>query len=306
MVRFLRDEKKVRFDSVGFAHLSRTYVYEFLVWLRETRGCVSQTLNLRLSAIKSFLRFCGEEDMTLMSVYLDVASIHAFKDTKSPCVKHLTSSQLKMLFAAPDVTTRLGRRDRFFLIHAYETGTRLQEILDLRCGSIIYGDMFTKIRILGKGSKVRYVPLLDATVDHLDAYLLEFHPSPAPDDYLFYTIHDSKHTQMKPGTADYLMKKYGKSLHKHDSTFPSGLHAHMLRHSVAMAMYRNGIPISYIRDFLGHSSVDTTTIYSHADEKTIAAALESIEHEQAVADRQNARKQWKGKEQYLMELCGLC
>ena len=208
MVKFLKDVKGIRFDSVGFEHFSRASVYEFLVWLRESRECSNPTLNLRLSAIKSFLKFCGEEDLTLMSIYLDVASIHAFKNTKSPRIEYLTPLQLKALFAAPDTTTRLGRRNRFFMILAYETGGRLQEMLDLECGSIIRDAAFTKVRILGKGSKVRYVPLLDPVVGHLDAYLSEFHTASDPDDYLFYTIHDSKHTQMKPGTVDHFMKGY--------------------------------------------------------------------------------------------------
>ena len=57
---------------------------------------------------------------------------------------------------------------------------------------------------------------------------------------------------MKPGTVDYFLKKYGKAGHETDLTFPEGLHAHMLRHGIAMTMYNQGIPLSYIRDFLGH------------------------------------------------------
>ena len=101
------------------------------MWLKETKKNSTQTLNLRLSAIKSFLKYCGEEDIELMSIYLDVSSIHVFKGTKNPCVEYLTQDQLKFLFSLPDMTTKLGRRDRFFMIFAYETGARLQELLDL-------------------------------------------------------------------------------------------------------------------------------------------------------------------------------
>lgn len=304
LIRYLRDEQGVRFDSVGFHCLSRSLVYEFLIWLRDSKGCSEATLNLRLSAIKSFLKYCGEEDLDLMPVYLDVAGIHAFKAAKKLRVEYLTQPQIKLLFSMPDMTTRLGRRDRFFLIFAYETGARMQELLDLECGCIIHGGDFVKVRIRGKGSKVRYVPLMKSAVAHLEAYLEEFHPAPTPDDFLFYTIHDSKHTQMKPGAVDHFLKKYAKRAHDEDEGFPSRLHAHMLRHSVAMIMYKKGIPISYIKDFLGHASVETTAIYSYADEETIAKALESIDHEPADSKKQPTKK-WKNKEQYLLDFCGL-
>jgi len=71
-----------------------------------------------------------------------------------------------------------------------------------------------------------------------------------------------------------------------------------------MAMYKKGIPISYIRDFLGHSSIETTTVYSYADEETITKALESVVHEEPDG-KALKQKNWKGKEQYLLEFCGL-
>ena len=302
---YFKDEKKIRFDAMDFSCFSRDYIYEFLIWLKNSRNCSTQTLNLRLSAIKSFLKYCSEEDLVLTPVYLDVLSIHAFKRTKNPCVDYLPQAQLKQLFATPDTTTKLGRRDRFFLIFAYETGARIQELLNLEINSIIRNDKSIKVRIYGKGSKIRYVPLMKSTVEHLEAYLSEFHRFSGNGDFLFYTIHDSKHTQMKPGTVDYFMKKYGKLAHALDDNFPPGLHCHMLRHSIAMAMYKKGIPISYIKDFLGHSSLETTAIYSYADEDTIKKALESVDHEPSGTDKTTSSKKWKDKERYLLEFCGL-
>jgi len=305
MARYLCDEEGIRFDALDFSHFSRLYVYKFLAWLRDIRNCSAQTLNLRLSAIKSFLKYCAEENFELTVFYLDVSGIRTFKDHKNPVAKHLTQPQLKRLFATPDITTRLGRRDRFFLILAYETGARMQELLDLEYCSIMRDGQFVKIRICGKGAKVRYVPLMESTAKHLDAYLAEFHASPDPHDYLFYTVHDSKHTQMKSGTVDYLMKKYGRLAHAEDNGFPSRLHVHMLRHSIAMTMYKKGIPISYIKDFLGHSSIDTTSVYSHADEEVIAQALASIDHSPSKACKAVPVKEWKDKEQYLRDFCGM-
>jgi site-specific recombinase XerD len=303
MRRYFKEEKGVSFDKMDFACFTRSNIYDFLMWLKNVKKNSAQTLNLRLSAIKSFLKYCGEEDIELMPVYLDAAGIHAFRGEKKLCVEYLTQPQLKVLFTTPDTTTWLGRRNRFFMIFAYETGARMQELLDLRLNNIIRNETGVRIRIHGKGNKIRYVPLLGSTVEHLDAYIEEFHRNSPKDAFLFFTIHDSQHTQMKPGTVDYFMKKYGGLAHLRDETFPADIHVHMLRHSIAMAMYKNSIPISYIRDFLGHSSVETTAIYSYADDETIIKALESIDHgKNAVSHKQ---KNWKGKEQYLLDFCGL-
>lgn len=302
---YCHEEKGIGFDRMDFSCFSRSSVYDFLLWLKDARGNSANTINLRLSAIKSFLKYCGEENMELMSVYLEVAGIHAFKGVKKTYAEYLTQEQLKLLFSMPDMTARIGRRDRFFMILAYETGARIQEMLDVQLNCIVRSDSSIRLRIWGKGNKVRYVPLLGATVRHLDAYLAEFHKDSPSDAFLFYTTHNRQKTQMKPGTADYFLKKYGKLAHKADDAFSENLHAHMLRHSIAMAMYKKGIPLSYIRDFLGHSSVETTTIYSYSDEETITKALECVDCDATIGASTARSKNWKGKEQYLLEYCGL-
>lgn len=181
----------------------------------------------------------------------------------------------------------------------------MQELLNFKIGNIMRNGINVKVRILGKGTKIRYVPLMNSTVKHLDAYLAEFHVSLENDNYLFYTVHDGKHTQLKPGTVDHFLKKYGRRLHESDPDYPPKLHAHMLRHSIAMAMYKKGIPISYIKDFLGHSSLMSTAVYSYADEETISKALESVDHEEFSNGGLHKEKKWKGNEAHLLEYCGL-
>lgn len=70
---YFREEKGISFDKMDFSCFSRRSIYDFLMWLKDARNGSIQTLNLRLSAIKSFLKYCSEEDMELMPVYLDVS-----------------------------------------------------------------------------------------------------------------------------------------------------------------------------------------------------------------------------------------
>jgi hypothetical protein len=80
---YFRDEKGIGFDKIYFTCFSRSSIYDFVMWLKDVRNSSAQTLNLKLSAIKSFLTYCSEEDMELMPVYLDVCSIHALKNLTS-------------------------------------------------------------------------------------------------------------------------------------------------------------------------------------------------------------------------------
>ena len=298
-----REERGAGFDEMRFADLSRDAVYAFLVWLRDERGLSPQTPSLRLSAIKAFLRFCGEEDVELAGLYLSVSSIRPFKGASSPGIKHLEPVQLREPLSEPDVSTRIGRRDRFLMILAYESGTRMQELLDLTCGRVGECGGYVTPGVHGKGGKARIVPLASQAVEHLDAHVAEFHPGPDPEGWLLFTVHGGKRTKMSPGTVDHLPRKYAASIHARDPSFPEGLHAHTLRHSIATAMYRAGSPIPYIQDFLGHADPSTTMVYAHADGGAIASAVEAASR-QVATPVTPAEKRWKGREQYLLELCG--
>ena len=100
-----------------------------------------------------------------------------------------------------------------------------------------------------------------------------------------------------------LDKNNAERVHEENEDFPINLHAHMLRHSVAMSMYKNGIPISYVKDFLGHSDLSTTSVYAYADNEDIRKALVSVQND--IPSSPVKEKKWKGKESELIKYCGL-
>lgn len=304
---YFLEQKGIDFDGLQFSLLNRENIYGFLMWLKGEKENKPSTLNQRMAAIKSFLSYSSEEDMELTRYYLEVCSIHHFKVPQNRIVDYLQEHQLKLLFQMPLTKTKKGRRNLFLMIFMYETGARIQELLDLRLSSIIWNKKTNiQVRIRGKGEKERLVPLLGKTVEHLDAYLKEFHDgrSVVKDEYLFFTIHKKKKTQMQQGTVDSFLKIYSHAANEKDPLFPESIHAHMLRHSIAMAMYKKGIPISYIRDFLGHESVETTSVYAYADDATICEALEKVSTSFDTA-REPKKKNWKEDEKILLTLCGL-
>lgn len=308
---YLREQKGISFDKVGFHCFKKDIVYDFCIWLRDNQSKAINTINLRLSAIKSFLSYCSEEDAALSELYLKVKSIRRFKGKTDPKLEYLQPEQLEAVFAFPDTATRNGRRNQYFMIHAYETGGRIEELVSMTLGDIIRNGANVQIRLHGKGDKTRYNPLPKEVIPHLDAYLAEFHQDGKNEDYLFYTIHNGQQTKMAPRTVNSFLSSYAKQLHEKDASFPENLHCHVFRHSIGMAMYKAGIPISYIKDFLGHSSIDSTAIYAHADNDSMAEALRSVDQD-ALPEKDsqgnvvsNPEKKWKGKEEYLLHFCGL-
>lgn len=308
---YLREQRGIPFDKVGFQCFKKDMVYDYCVWQRDSQLRATNTINLRLSAIKSFLCYCSEEDATLSELYLKVKSIHQFKGKSSTKLEYLRLEQLEMVFAFPDTTTQKGRRNQYFMIHAYETGGRVEELVSMTLGDIIRNADQVQICLHGKGEKTRYNPLPREVIPHLDAYLAEFHPDGKNEDYLFYTIHNGEHTKMAARTVNSFLSAYAKQLHEKDTSFPENLHCHVFRHSIGMAMYKAGIPISYIKDFLGHTSIDSTSIYAHADNDAMAEALRSVDQEVLPnKDSQgnvvfNLEKKWIGKEEYLLHFCGI-
>lgn len=174
--KYFDSELGIKFININFDNCNKENIYSFLLYLRDEKSNSASTINLRLSAIKSFFKYCGEEEIELYKHYTKIKTIHNFKGSKKNKVEYLTSQQLKLLFEAPDIGLKIGRRDRFLMILMYETGMRLNEILSLKLENIISSGEDVEIKIFGKGAKYRTVPLLKPAIKHLNVYLKEFHP----------------------------------------------------------------------------------------------------------------------------------
>ncbi len=306
---YMRDAKGVGFMDLDFCHFTGENIAS---WLDSLRGTLSTaTLNLRLASAKVFLRYCSErspEHSELLRQALEVRRLARQPGEQGAGPDFLTAGQLKSLFMVPDAGTARGRRDRFFMILAFETGARLSELLALTVGDIINDQGRVSVLIRkGKGGKSRVIPVTDGTARHLRAYLGEFHPggddAGAP---LFYTSHRGGMAPMHPRTVAAFLSRYGRAAAASDPTFPVPLHCHMFRHSLATAMVRRGVPISIVRDLLGHASIDTTMIYARSDPEQIRRSVEEAnEGILSKVGRPRQKKLWKCDEDELLRLTGL-
>ncbi len=155
----------------------------------------------------------------------------------------------------------------------YDTGSRVQEIIDLTPSAIRLDNPYT-IRITGKGNKTRIVPLLEEQVKILKNYLHEYDLL-KPDARLYPLFTNSRQEKLsRPGVTHILLKYANRARVRNPALIPEKLSCHSLRHSKAMHLLQAGVNLVYIRDILGHVSVTTTEVYARADSRQKREALE--------------------------------
>ena len=269
----------VKLSEFGFDHCSRVMLESFLDHLENEQGCTVSTRNQRLSAVRRFFKYAAERDISIMACYQEMMLI-PIKKTAQHDIDFFSESALSTILAEVNTQSPKGIRDLTFMILLYDTGARLQEILDLRPVNLHISNGEKYVVIAGKGNKTRIVPLMDKTIDHLKRYISIYHRN-NDDTYLFYTVRHQEKQQMSQDNVSKFIKKYGKAARSKCVEVPEHLYAHMFRHSRATHLYRNGMALPLISEWLGHEQVETTIkYYANADlsmkEDAIAKATSKL------------------------------
>jgi site-specific recombinase XerD len=271
LIVFFRDDRSIPPEKLTLDCVDADAVTGFLDWLEAARRNSVSTRNQRLAAVSSFYRWLQAQDPTRLACCQDILAIPA-KKQPAPGLNHLTAAQTRSLLAAPDRSTRQGRRDATLLATLYDTGARAQELADLAVRDIRL-EAPAMAALTGKGRKTRHVPLVGNTVTLLHAYLAEHHlTSPGRGDHpLFFNQHGGK---LSRGGIAWITRKYHASADDPTLTH-ADISPHTLRHSKAMHLYEAGVPPPYIRDILGHVDLSTTEIYARASTEAKRKALEA-------------------------------
>ena len=188
---------------------------------------------------------------------------------------YLQIEALKLLLRQPDLKTSKGRRDFVLLGLLYDSGCRVQELLDLTPSDLRF-DETSSVRLHGKGDKVRIVPLSATQVANLKQYMEEKHLY-LPENQCHPLFPNPQGGKMSRMAVLNIVKKYivmAKAVSP--ELFPDNIGCHSFRHSKAMHMLEADINIVYIRDFLGHSSTTTTEVYARASERMKQKALSKL------------------------------
>lgn len=304
LIEFLRTEKELSVKNISFDIFDKILISNFIEWLESVRKCSISTQNSRLMALRSFFHYAAICDISLTSLELEILKVPV-KKSKGKTVEYLSERALKTLLDTPDTSTKIGLRNRFFMILMYDTAARCQELLDLKIKDIVLKTDKPYVYLTGKGNKQRSVPLLPKTVRHYEKYLHELHGNcPLSEDYVFYTITYGIKHQMSEDNAEAFMKKYGKQAHERCNEVPERVHPHQLRHTRAIHLYRSGMPLPFISELLGHVNLTTTNIYAYADTEMKRKALEKAALSTAPAIF-NQKASWENDEDMILKLSGL-
>ena len=280
----------------------RPMIEAWILWLKNDRKCSSETCNVRLGALRSFLEYLGAQDVGLLYIFQEAKVIKRQKCSKKQ-VNGLSREAVSAVLRVPNLSTRTGRRDIVFLTILYGTAARVNEILSLRIADLHLDAPKPYINLHGKGGKIRTAYLLPRTVGHLQVYLREFHnAAPNPESLLFYSrVGGGKSNQLTEAAIDKRLKQYAKEANMLCSDVPLKLHAHQFRHAKATHWLEDGINIVQISFLLGHEQLQTTMRYLDITTEDKVKALGTLENEQ----EKGVSKKWKTENITLAHFCGL-
>lgn len=274
-LKFISERKKVPLAKVTLEMLDYDSINEYLDWLTVEKEMKPATRNNRLAAIRAFFGYAAACKPEYMERCSHLSAIRTQKDDPFHKVDYMSEEAVKALMEAPDPSIPIERRDQFLMILLYDTGARIQELLDLRLCDLRLSGTPTVI-LHGKGGKVRTVPLMKETVAHVRNYLSIFHPALSEEskEYLFYVERKGVRNQMCDDTARLRLQKYVPRAREKCKDVPDNVHPHLWRHSRAMHLYQHGMDLTLVSQWLGHSQLETTLIYAHADTEHKRKAIE--------------------------------
>lgn len=268
-LRYCRDELHLAPEKLTLQKLDRKMIEGYLLWLEESKGCSASTRNHRLAVLHAFLRYVSVENPEHLSRCNELLEIEP-KHAPKKAVEYLSIDELQAIFSQPDTDSPGGQRDLAMLSLLYDSGARVQELIDTKFRDIRFNSPAT-VKLCGKGNKSRIVPLMPDTAKILTEYI-NFAGISDPERYLFLNSRGQKFTR---SGVEFVIMKYVIMAKKEKPNLPLGkVTPHVFRHSKAMHLVQANVNLIYIRDLLGHESVKTTEIYAKADSAAKRQALE--------------------------------
>ena len=254
----LKFKKKIDFKNA----LSKDVFDEYLIYLydKEYRPA---TLARKLSSIKSFFIFLEDEK---------IISSNPVKFLKFPKLQRKIPKTLnqEIIDTMLDNSKNLSLRDSTIIELIYATGIRASELINIKITDIDFNE--ATLRILGKGSKERIIPIHNLALKLIAKYwkneiynhnkLVKNKNITFKRDFLFLNIHGKKLTRQGLWyNIKTISKKLGLDINK--------ISPHILRHTFATHLLYNGVPLRHLQELLGHSNISTTQIYTHLSDQYI-------------------------------------
>jgi integrase/recombinase XerC len=232
--------------------LTKRGVRKFLAH-QHVENAAKKTVLRRISSLRSFFKYALKEKLIDHNPMEEIESPK--KEKKLPIF--ITYSHVENLFAQADITTLSGLRDRAILELFYSSGLRLSELVGLNHSH--YDASSLTLKILGKGKKERISPITQTASDWIQKYLAHPERIVIDKEAIFLNV---RGTRLTPRSIDRNFAHYLKQSGINERVTP-----HTIRHTIATHWLENGMDLKTIQLLLGHTSLSTTTIYTHVSPK---------------------------------------
>ena len=248
--------------QIEILDVSESEIQEFLAFKFPTSK--SRSISRILATLRRFFRFQLRENKIKEDPTLKIQTPKIPKSLP----KSLSEDEVEGLLEAPDIKTYVGIRDRSMLELLYACGLRVSELVGIQLTEVILTDGV--IRVTGKGSKTRLVPMGEEAVDWIKKYLVESRQNilnKKVSKFLFVTNRGGAMTRQ---AFWYVIKKYALMANINKPMSP-----HILRHAFATHLINHGADLRVVQMLLGHSDISTTQIYTHVARER----LKKLHHE---------------------------
>ncbi len=245
--------------AVALPDLGPQFIVSFLDHLEHDRGNSPRSRNIRLAALRSFLKFAARRDIANLRV-IEQALAVPMKRIDRTMEGFLTRGQMLAVIDVPTATW-LGQRDHLLLTLMFNTGARVSEIVSLRVADVVLGST-SCVRLRGKGRKQRSLPLWKTTASEVRQWLL-VNPQLQQASALLPRRDGQPMTRANVSRRLDLAVQAATS--KHPELAKLAVSPHVVRHSTAMSLLQAGTDTSEIALWLGHESPSTTHMYVEAD-----------------------------------------
>lgn len=245
--------------SMRLADVTPELILEFLAHLEGERHNAVRSRNLRLTAIRAFMKFAGRCDVTAMGIVERTLAV-PMKRFDRPLLGHLTREEVNAVLGQPGADWT-SQRDHLLLSLLYNTGARVSEMIGVRVADDVL-DGAACVHLHGKGRKERSVPLWKSSVAIIRAWL---RTNPQLIGQAALLPNRSGHPMTRCNVAQRLALAVDRAVATQPSLAGKRVSPHVMRHSTAMHLLQSGVPFNVIALWLGHESMNTTHRYVEAN-----------------------------------------
>ena len=243
------------------SQLSGQDIVEFTYDL-SIRGYATSTISRQISTIKNFFVFLVAEGI---EKNLELNIVMPKKEKHLP--SYLTQKEMETLLNTPSLSSKTGIRDRAMLELMYSSGLRVSELVNLTKNNLNIPEKMLKIT--GKRDKTRLIPVGEVAMDYLYKYLTQVRSKNKFANESKYLFINAKGKPISRQLFFTQVRKYA-----NEAGIKKVISPHTLRHSFATHLLENGADLRLVQELLGHTSVETTQIYTHISEDSIISAYD--------------------------------